>query len=194
MEIINLVRNNREYNNIKIEIFKLLEINETFYKKLEQFENKLIIIKQLKEFGYDFTKNNNYALKWATFNGYFDIVVYLIENCSCDPYSDFKKPFYNACLNGYLEIVKYLFNYYKSKNKLELELYHSLCEAVKNNHINIIEFLINNYKFSFNQLNDALWIAKILLNNTKQSDKIKSYNFIINYFIQVICLYMNFIL
>ena len=74
---------------------------DDYISKIEELYNRTTIADE------DVTAANNWALRWASRNGYLEVVKYLVEK-GADVTADDNYAIRWASGNGYLEVVKYL--------------------------------------------------------------------------------------
>ena len=108
--------------------------------------NKIKTWKYLIKSGADIHANNDRAVRWASYNGYLDIVKYLQKlgaGISTDALEE-------ASRNGHLEIVKYLVEF---GAKISAD---ALKEASRNGHLEIVKYLVEfGAKISADALKEA---------------------------------------
>ncbi|BCS82858.1 ankyrin repeat protein [Cotonvirus japonicus] len=101
----------------------------------------------LVENGVDIKIDNNRAIRWASKNGFIDIVEYLIEQGANYRVLD-NESLYLACENGHINVVNLLLNH-----GVHPLLSKYLLGAIRCGSLNIVKILISNgadYKFSDN--------------------------------------------
>lgn len=97
----------------------------------------LEVVKFLHENGADITARNNYAVKWAAMNGFLDAVKYLHKN-GADIRSCDNYAVRWAAVNGFFDIVKYL---HENGADITAGADFTIKMAEKNGHMEIIEYL-----------------------------------------------------
>jgi ankyrin repeat protein len=105
------------------------------------------VVKYLVEHGANTGADSYQSLRWASYFGHYETLRFLLKNLTYDPLqTDFElgrmyeELTYNACQNGYLEIVKLLIESYKVNPSCENENF--LRTACWNGHLNIMKYLI----------------------------------------------------
>ncbi|AGC01705.1 ankyrin repeat protein [Acanthamoeba polyphaga moumouvirus] len=93
----------------------------------------------LIELGADIHIDNDLPLRWATRNGFYNIVEYLLNHGS-DPQVLDNEPLILACENGFLDIVKLLVS--KGSNICAREN-NPIRAATRQNHYQIVKYLID---------------------------------------------------
>ena len=90
------------------------ELQGAFYVAVEK--NKLEVVELLLEAGADVHVDNDYALKWASMNGYEGVVRLLLE-AGADVHADNDLALGLASANGHEGVVKILKEYKKKNGK-----------------------------------------------------------------------------
>ena len=104
--------------------------------------------------------DNDYAIKWASENGYFKVVKLLLEDERVYPGVDNNYAIKRAIINGHIEIVKVLLK----DNRVSPELNNNqiILTAHKSNQLYVVKELLCHDKVShFNN-----YIRKIIVINT----------------------------
>jgi hypothetical protein len=84
----------------------------------------------------DPSTSNNYAIRWASYNGHIEVVNRLLEDSRVDPSAENNEAIREASLNGYIEVVNRLLedprvyndDSIKIKYKKELEIIREIRE------------------------------------------------------------------
>lgn len=110
----------------------------------------LEMVKYLVSKGASVDDNDNYAIEAASDKGHLKIVKYLLDNGA----SPTDRAFYLACKNGKYTTVELLF-----KNGANINTNDVLTGASKNDHENVVQFLLNKGMYTNTDYNRALTIA-----------------------------------
>ena len=102
--------------------------------------NDVTTWKYLHKNGADITVNDNYAIEWASENGYLEVVKYLHKNGADITVYD-NSALCLASLRGHLEVVKYL---HKNGADITVDNNYALRYAAKNGHLEVVKYLHEN--------------------------------------------------
>ncbi len=105
-------------------------------KLIEAAQNgNLAEIKRFHQSGIDITFDDNILLTYASYNGYLNIVQYLIENGA----TEYNEALLYAASRGYLEMLEYLV---KIGADIEYQDNQALIDASENKRLNIVKYLV----------------------------------------------------
>ncbi|KAJ3317138.1 hypothetical protein HDU76_001327 [Blyttiomyces sp. JEL0837] len=102
---------------------------------------KLILDLEIEGIDVDASAEENDAIKSACLNGHLDMVTLLLEQRCVDPTVSEYRPFTDAVENGYLDILKALFNAVETED-MEKAAQKSLYSAALAGKLDIVKYLI----------------------------------------------------
>ena len=128
-----------------------IPIDEKVVKVENKYKSHSIVLKNIKsiwtvdtfkyfiEEGIDIHADDDWALRYAAFNGHLEVVQYLIDKgADIHAYDDYALRY--AAINGYLEVVRYLID---NGANIHARNDDALRCAAFNGHLEVVQYLID---------------------------------------------------
>jgi hypothetical protein len=142
----NMIILGKKYDLTNVDTFKYLisleadvGTNNNFAIGWASENGYLEVVKYLVECGADFNAGNNYAIRHSSYYGYLEIVIFLVE-CGADFKADNNYAVRWASFYGHIQIVKYLV---ERGADFKTDDNFAIKWASKNGHSEVVEYLIN---------------------------------------------------